>query len=301
MKKIKAIVYGVGAIGKLVTKYMVDNGIDIVGAIDINPDLVGKDLGEVAGLGRHLNVIINDDADELLSTSEAEAKENGVTLTASGLQDVFRVNLISLLTGANHTIESISGMQKYDLSQSGPASIANYCIGDTKDECYKKIRERGPGLNSFKISMETLIADLGLTITKIEESDEVITDKIDVEVKGVISAIVKKGLVTGMTKVINIETEQGIKFHGEKISKAFNQEEKAEGNLHEWFIKGVPDIHLKVRLDEIEAKSATVAQIVNRIPDVINSEPGYVTVEKLDKLKFRAFPLQYYIAEKKFH
>jgi len=238
---------------------------------------------------------------ELTTELDKLAKENGVTLTASGLQDVFRVNLISLLTGANHTIESISGMQKYDLSQSGPASIANYCIGDTKDECYKKIRERGPGLNSFKISMETLIADLGLTITKIEESDEVITDKIDVEVKGVISAIVKKGLVTGMTKVINIETEQGIKFHGEKISKAFNQEEKAEGNLHEWFIKGVPDIHLKVRLDEIEAKSATVAQIVNRIPDVINSEPGYVTVEKLDKLKFRAFPLQYYIAEKKFH
>jgi hypothetical protein len=347
---LKGIVYGVGVIGKLVSRYMAEKGVDIVGAIDVNPDLVGKDLGEVAGLNRKLNVVITDDADAVLSQRRADfavvsifsqmdrmypifvkcleqklnvltpseealyswtsspaltaklgklAKMHGVTLTATGLQDVFRVNLISLLTGANHSVESISGLQKYDLSQSGPASISNYCIGDTQDECHKKIEERGPGLNSFKISMEALIADLGLIITKIKESDEVITDNIDIEVRGVVGGWVKKGLVTGMNKIIDIETEQGVAFHGEKISKAFNQEEKAEGNLHEWSIKGIPDIHLKVHLDEIEAKSATVAQIVNRIPDVVNSEPGYVTVEKMDRLKFRTFPLMYYIHGRK--
>ncbi len=351
MRRIKGIVYGVGTIGKLTTKYMSAKGIDIVGAIDINPEIVGKDLGEVAGLGRHLGVKISEDADRVLSEQDTDitvvsifsqmermypvfkrcienginvitpseealypwtsspelaaqldklAKEHGVTITASGLQDIFRVNMISLLTGASHTIESVSGLQKYDLGQSGPASIGNYCIGDTVDECLKKIEERGEGLNSFRISLEALIADLGLTITGMMEKDEVITDDVDVEATGVIGGIVKRGLVTGMKKIVDIETKQGIGFHGEKISKAFNSNEKAEGNLHEWFIKGVPEIHLKIRLEEIEAKSATVSQLVHRIPDVINCEPGYITVEKLGKLKFRTLPLHYYVEPRSF-
>ena len=72
MRRIKAIVYGAGVIGRLATKYMVEKGIDIVGAIDVNPAVVGKDLGEVAGLGRPLNVKINDDADAVLSEQEAD-------------------------------------------------------------------------------------------------------------------------------------------------------------------------------------------------------------------------------------
>ena len=51
-RKIKAIVYGVGTIGKIATRYMMEKGIEIVGAIDLSPVIVGKDLGEVAGLGR---------------------------------------------------------------------------------------------------------------------------------------------------------------------------------------------------------------------------------------------------------
>ena len=33
MRKIKAIVYGVGAMGRVMTKFMVEKGVDIVGAI----------------------------------------------------------------------------------------------------------------------------------------------------------------------------------------------------------------------------------------------------------------------------
>ena len=38
----------------------------------------------------------------------------------------------------------------------------------------------------------------------------------------------------------------------------------------------------------------TCTQLVNRIPDVINAEPGFVTIEKLPKLRYRA--LGQYIA-----
>ena len=88
----------------------------------------------------------------------------------------------------------------------------------------------------------------------------------------------KKGLVTGMNKIIEIDTEEGIKFRGEQTFKAYNKEEKAQGYAVEWIIKGVPAIHLRSNLIEIESKSGVVAQMVYRIPDVINSEPGLVTI-----------------------
>ena len=72
MNKIKAIVYGVGTIGKLMTKYMVKQGVDIVGAIDINPEITGKDIGGVSGLNFPIHVSISDNAESVLSKNEAD-------------------------------------------------------------------------------------------------------------------------------------------------------------------------------------------------------------------------------------
>lgn len=51
------------------TKLMMGKGIDILGAIDVNPNKVRKDLGKVAGLCHSINVKVSDDA--VLSRLEA--------------------------------------------------------------------------------------------------------------------------------------------------------------------------------------------------------------------------------------
>ena len=51
MKKIHVIQYGVGPIGAGMVRLMAQKPeIKIVGAIDVDPNKAGKDLGEVAGV-----------------------------------------------------------------------------------------------------------------------------------------------------------------------------------------------------------------------------------------------------------
>jgi hypothetical protein len=73
-KKIRVIQYGLGPIGietaRLVT---MKSGMEIVGAVDISRDLVGKDLGEVLGMGRKLEIAVTDNAKNLFAGIKADA------------------------------------------------------------------------------------------------------------------------------------------------------------------------------------------------------------------------------------
>jgi 4-hydroxy-tetrahydrodipicolinate reductase len=60
-------VYGVGAMNSIVTRMLLDKGVDVVGAIARSPAKVGRDLGEVIGLGRALGVTVSDDPAEVFT------------------------------------------------------------------------------------------------------------------------------------------------------------------------------------------------------------------------------------------
>lgn len=68
---IRAIVYGVGSIGSMIAKYALERNIQIVGAIDNDPQKIGKDLGEILNLGK-LNVEITSNVEKLLSKVDAQ-------------------------------------------------------------------------------------------------------------------------------------------------------------------------------------------------------------------------------------
>jgi hypothetical protein len=73
MASVEVIQMGVGTVGQAATRSLVvKKGLDIVGALDLDKARVGRDLGEVAGLGKKLGVMVTDDADSVFAETHAD-------------------------------------------------------------------------------------------------------------------------------------------------------------------------------------------------------------------------------------
>ncbi|MEP6914432.1 MAG: dihydrodipicolinate reductase [Acidobacteriota bacterium] len=83
---IRVMHVGLGPIGAAVVRQVADRkGFRIVGAADIDPAKAGRDLGEVAGLGRPLRVKVSDDVRKAIKASKPDVV---VLCTSSSLKKV---------------------------------------------------------------------------------------------------------------------------------------------------------------------------------------------------------------------
>ena len=107
MKSVKIVQYGIGPIGGELVKYALKKpGLQLVGAVDIDPNKVGKDLGEVVG-GQRIGVPITDDSKKLLTKTRPD-----IVLHATGsyLRDIKPQLLELMKSGADviSTCEELS-------------------------------------------------------------------------------------------------------------------------------------------------------------------------------------------------
>jgi 4-hydroxy-tetrahydrodipicolinate reductase len=83
---IRVVHFGLGPIGAGVVRQIAERrGFKIVGAVDIDPAKVGRDLGEVAGVGRVLRVKVSDDARRTIKGGKPDVV---VLCTSSSMKQV---------------------------------------------------------------------------------------------------------------------------------------------------------------------------------------------------------------------
>ena len=241
-------------------------------------------------------------------TSEIDrlAKENGCTITGSGYQDVYWGELISAIAGSTQKITKIKGSSSYNVEDYGIALAEAHGAGLSLDEFDKKIasvdrmsdEERQEIINSGNYSPSYmwnvngwLCSKLGLTPISQTQKCVPQTYKEDID-SSTLGMTVKAGTATGMSAVVTTKTKEGITLETQCIGKVYSKEDY---DKNEWTIEGEPNTTIVVsRPSTVELTCATV---VNRIPDVINGKPGYVSTDKLDELKYLIKPMNEYVRD----
>lgn len=356
MGKIKVFQIGCGKMSVYTMRYVYEHGAEIVGAVDINPEIIGKDIGEIMetekkdviidsidNLSEYLKAtkpdiaivttmsLLNDVKETLrtcallginaITTCEEAffasnsnpnawkeidvlARANKCTITGSGYQDVFWGNLISVLAGTTHKIVKIKGSSSYNVEDYGIALAKAHGAGLTLESFDREIAatdritssERQDLISSGNFTPSYMWNTVGWLADKLKLHIITMTQECvpqthteDLESTTLGMKIVA-GDATGMSAVVTAETEEGITIQAECIGKVYAE---GEVDTNEWTIIGEPETTITVK--QPSTVELTCANIVNRIPDVINAEPGFIPTSQMPTPEYRLKDLNKYI------
>lgn len=337
---------GCGKMSRYTMRYLLDKGFTIVGAYDINQDIIGKrvdqiftevksdvtisniseldnisekfadiaiietmsllnDIGDISRklLSKKINVITTceeaffaqNSNPSLYKELDILAKANGVTITGSGYQDVFWGNLIYTLAGSTHKIKKIKGSSSYNVEEYGIALADAHGVGLTTDDFDKQIASvdnitddarqilinQRKFLPSYMWNTVGWLADkFNLNIIDIKQrcvpilaSENTYSDTLGKEIK--------QGNALGMSAIVTANTKEGIVLEAECIGKVYVGDDI---DLNEWTIYGEPDTSVIIK--KPQTVELTCADVVNRITDVINAKPGFISTSKMGTPNF---------------
>jgi hypothetical protein len=159
MNNIRIILYGVGAVGSLIAKSLLEKeGVEVVGAVDIAKDKFGKDLGEVLGLNRELGVKVSDNIDSLLPKVKADI---AVHATSSFLKDTYP----QIASIVKHSVKVVSTCEELSYPYLTEPKLAKEL--DTLAKKYN-VTVLGTGINPGFL-MDTLVITLTAVCQKVEK------------------------------------------------------------------------------------------------------------------------------------
>ena len=99
MSKTKVIQYGVGKMSLYTMRYVYEKGGEIVGAVDVNPDVIGKDIGDILGTEKkNVTVVSVQDAEKMMMETKPDV---AIVTTMSLISDVEEALMLCAKLGVN--------------------------------------------------------------------------------------------------------------------------------------------------------------------------------------------------------
>lgn len=232
------------------------------------------------------------------------AKSTGCTICGSGYQDVFWGNLISVLAGATHKIDTIKGKSSYNVEDYGISLARVHGAGLSAEEFEKEVasidniseKEREELIKKGKFAPSYmwnvngwLCSKLGLhVVSQTQKSVPQIAEH-DIY-SSTLDMTIPKGHCTGMSAVVTTKTKEGITIQSECIGKVYD---KNEFDCNDWTIMGEPNT--RVVIERPSTVELTCATVINRIVEVLCAEPGYTTTDQMPENIYKAFNLDKYV------
>lgn len=232
------------------------------------------------------------------------AKSTGCTICGSGYQDVFWGNLISVLAGATHKIDTIKGKSSYNVEDYGISLARVHGAGLSPEEFEKEVasidniseKEREELIKKGKFAPSYmwnvngwLCSKLGLhVVSQTQKSVPQIAEH-DIY-SSTLDMTIPKGHCTGMSAVVTTKTKEGITIQSECIGKVYD---KNEFDCNDWTINGEPNT--RVVIERPSTVELTCATVINRIVEVLCAEPGYTTTDQMPENIYKAFNLDKYV------
>ena len=318
LKPITVAQYGIGPIGAEIARLLFTKPwIKVVGAVDIDPNKIGKDLGDVIGLGRQTGVIVTADlqgkpdvvchstgsrlrdvAGQLASLLE---RGSSVVSTceelAFPLDREIREQLQQVARGANVALLG-TGVNPGFVMDKLPLTLTAVCQevksvqiiriqnASTRREPLQRKVGAGMTVEQFRGAVASgAIKHMGL-----RESLILVGNGLGVEFESVsdedIQPIVAERDIT--TQYLTVTRGQVAGVHQTIYGKGridvslelrmyVGAEDVAADRV---IVKGVPDLDMTIK-DGVHGDRATAAMVVNCIPRIVQARPGVLTMDDI--------------------
>src|SRR5688500_15931969 len=317
-KPITVAQYGIGPIGAEIARLLLTKPwVKLVAAVDIDPNKMGKDLGEVIGLGREVGVAVTADldvkADVVCHSTGSRLREvadqlkellgrgSPVVSTCEELSFPLDAHIreeLQLIARSNKVALIGTGVNPGFVMDKLPLTITSVCQevksveiiriqnASTRREPLQRKVGAGMTVAQFRAAVDAgKIKHMGLRESLMLVASGLGVDFESVSAETIEPIIADREIVTQYLKVApgQVAGVHQTSYGKGKIDVSLElrmyvgAEAVAADRV---IVKGVPDVEMVIK-DGVHGDRATAAMVVNSIPRVIKAAPGVLTMDDI--------------------